>query len=268
MAAALLQTAERFRRPAEILFREAFALQLSSPRPRRIVASITFNVACSRMTYDFRQLLSWFAMVLLAGMLSGCASNDACYEPPQPEQGLRSVYVVKRAWHTGVAVAASDWPNRDWAVLGDFPDSRYLEFGWGDARFYQADQETWWLTVRAAFFSTASVVHVIGFNHPTPEALRADEVVEVHLTEDGLRKLAASIEAELKDAAPESVGGVLNGTPEPNKFYPAKRRFFFPRMCNWWTARRLQDGGCPVAAWTVILANRVIREAKGFASAP
>jgi uncharacterized protein (TIGR02117 family) len=218
------------------------------------------------MSNGFRQLLSLFATVLLAGMLAGCASNDACYELGTPGESLRSVYVIKRAWHTGVAVAASDWPDRDWSVLADFPDSRYLEFGWGDARFYQAQEETWWMAVRAAFFSTGSVVHVIGFDHPTPEALIADEVVEVHLSEDGLRKLTASIQAEFQEATPRAFGTPLRGVPEPNRFYHAKRRFFFPRMCNWWTARRLQDGGCPVAAWSVIMANRVIREAEGFAA--
>jgi len=218
------------------------------------------------MAMSFRQLLSLFATLLLAGTLSGCASHDTCYELATPGESLRSVYVVKRAWHTGVAVAAADWPNRNWSVLADFPDSRYLEFGWGDARFYQAEEETWWLTIRAAFFSTSSAVHVIGFDHPTPEALLADEVIEVHLSEDGLQKLAASIEAEFEEAAPVSYGVPLRGTPEPNKFYHAKRRFFFPRMCNWWTTRRLQDSGCPVAAWSVISANRVVREAKGFAA--
>lgn len=220
------------------------------------------------MTLGCKQLLSLFATVLLAGLLTGCASNDACYEPTVAAESLRSVYIVKRAWHTGVAVAAADWPNRDWSVLADFPDSRYLEFGWGDARFYQAEEETWWLAIRAAFFSNASAVHVIGFDRPTSEALIADEVIEVRLSPQGLRKLAASIEAEFKESSPESFGVPLRVTPQPNKFYYAKRRFFFPRMCNWWSARRLQDGDCPIAAWSVVSANRVIREAKGFASAP
>ncbi|GFE81250.1 membrane protein [Steroidobacter agaridevorans] len=222
------------------------------------------------MTHGFRQLLSLFATVLLTGLLSGCASNDACYAPTTPHESLHSVYVIKRAWHTGVAVAAADWPNRNWPVLADFPESRYLEFGWGDARFYQAPagEESWWLALRAAFFSTASVVHVIGFDRPTPEALLADEVIEVRLSAEGLRKLTASIEAEFNENTPKSFGAPLLGTPEPNKFYYAKRRFFFPRMCNWWTSQRLHDGGCPIAAWSVFSANRVIREAKGFASAP
>ncbi len=206
--------------------------------------------------------------MLLASLLAGCASNDACYEPGVPEETLRSVYVIKRGWHTGVAVAAADWPNRNWSVLADFPRSRYLEFGWGDARFYQAEEETWWLAVRAAFFSTSSAIHVIGFQDPTPNALIADEVIEVRVSAEGLRQLAQAIEQEFAQSAPAPNGASLEATPKPNEFYEGKRRFFFPRMCNWWTAKRLNEGGCPIAAWSVVSANRILREARGFAHAP
>lgn len=217
---------------------------------------------------NLRRLLSWCIPVLLATLLAGCAANDSCYEPTTPTESLRSVYVIKRAWHTGIAVAATDWPNRDWSVLRDFPASTYLEFGWGDARFYEAEEESLWLGIRAAFFSTSSAIHVIGFDQPTPQALVADEVIEVRVSEDGLKRLAQSIEREFTQTTPVATGATLHATPQPNKFYSAKRRFFFPRMCNWWTARRLEESHCPIAAWSVISANRMVREARGFAGAP
>lgn len=214
------------------------------------------------------RLLSWCATVLLASLLAGCASNEACYEPSTPAESLRSIYVVKRAWHTGIAIAAAEWPNRDWSVLRDFPDSKYLEFGWGDARFYQAEEESVWLGIRAAFFSTSSAIHVIGFDDPTTQALRADEVIEVRVSAEGLKQLAQSIEQEFTQESPVPTGAALSAIPSPNKFYSAKRRFFFPRMCNWWTARRLQESDCPIAAWSVVSANRIMREARGFAGSP
>lgn len=207
---------------------------------------------------------------MLASMLAGCASGGSCYEPSTPPESLRSVYVIKRAQHTGIAVAAADWPNRDWSVLRDFPVSTYLEFGWGDARFYQApaEQESLWLGVRAALFSTASVIHVIGFDRPATDTLLADEVIEVRVSAEGLRSLAQSIEQEFAQSEPAATGVSLNVTPKPNRFYDAKRRFFFPRMCNWWTARRLEEGSCPIAAWSVVSASRMISEARGFAGIP
>ena len=52
--------------------------------------------------------------------------------------------------------------------------------------------------------------------------------------------------------------------PAPNRFYRAHRSFYFPRMCNWWISRRLEAAGCPIRAWTVVTASRVMREARGF----
>ena len=216
---------------------------------------------------SFRQLVSWLAL-LAASVLAGCASHHACYEPSTSAASLRTIYIVKRAWHTGIAVPAADWPDREWSVLHDFPNAKYLEFGWGDARFYQAEDETFWLGVRAALFSTASTIHVIGFEQPTPAALLADEVIEVRVSAEGLQQLARSIEQEFTDPTPVATGASLNATPQPNRFYAARRRFFFPRMCNWWTARRLNDGGCPIAAWSIVTADQVTSEARGFASAP
>lgn len=217
---------------------------------------------------DLRHLLSWCLMALLGSQLTGCVSNDPCYEPTTPLESLRSVYVVKRGWHTGIAVAVADWPNREWSVLRDFPDSTYLEFGWGDAHYYEAEEETWWMAVRAAFFSTSSSIHVIGFDQPTTQALLADEVVEVRVPAGGLQRLAQSIEREFTQEQPVAKGASLSVTPQPNKFYSARRRFYFPRMCNWWTAKRLEESYCPIAAWSVISPNRMIREARGFSGKP
>src|SRR5690606_1999753 len=128
-------------------------------------------------------------------------------------------------------------------------------------------EETWWMAVRAAFFSTGSSIHVIGFDHPAAEPLLADEVIEVRVTAEGLQRLAQSIEREFKQKQPVTNGASLNLTPQPNKFYNAKRRFYFPRMCNWWTAKRLEESNCPIAAWSVVSPNRMVREARGFAGA-
>lgn len=179
---------------------------------------------------------------------------------------LRTIYIVRRGWHTGVAVAVSDWPNQAWTVLNDFPRVDYLEFGWGDERFYQAEKNTLWLGSRAALWPTSSVIHVIGLQTPIATNVHADEIVAVRIPLEGVRRLTAAIEEEFAGERPTPPSGsALASAPSPNRFYKSERRFFFPRMCNWWIARRLQNAGCPIQPWSVITASRVIREARGFA---
>lgn len=204
------------------------------------------------------------AIVLLACGLAGCVTGDACYTSATPAESLRSLYVVKRGWHTGLAIAASDWPNRQWSVLADFSDADYLEFGWGEARFYQAEQETWWMALRAALWPNPSVIHVIGVRQPFDAHLYADDIVEVRVSAEGLQRLAAAIEGEFTDANPVPTGVSVSYAPQPNRFYRAKRKFFFPRMCNWWTATLLEEAACPIKPWTVVSGGRVMREARAF----
>jgi hypothetical protein len=193
---------------------------------------------------------------------------DACYDQGERLESLRTIYVVRRGWHTGVVVAKQDWPNREWALLEEFPDSAYLEFGWGDERFYQAEKNTFWLGMRAALWPTSSVVHVIGIREPTADDVRADEIVAVRVPITGLRTLTHAIEREFAGARPVRTGVSASGMPVPNWFYEAKRSFYFPRMCNWWIASRLAEAGCPIRPWSVIAASRVMREAREFAREP
>lgn len=207
------------------------------------------------------------AVLLLVCALPGCATDGGCLDDTTPPEQVRSIYVVKRAWHTGVAIAAADWPNRDWPLLADFQGSDYLEFGWGDERFYQAEPETWWQGIRAALWPTSSVIHVIGVRSPIIENIYADDIVEVRVSVDGLRRMAAAIEQEFTERDPAATPVSLRAAPKPNHFYSARRKFFFPRMCNWWIASRLEEANCPIAPWSVVTAPRIMREARSFDSA-
>jgi hypothetical protein len=190
-------------------------------------------------------------------LLAGCSSAKTCYETAAPAETLHSIYVVRRAWHTGIIIRAADWPTPSF-LTEDFPKADYFEFGWGDAAYYQAEEETLWLGLRAALWPTSSVIHVIGLTDPLSKNARADDVVEVRVSHSGLLQLVAALNAEF--AAHTPVGRELEAAPKPNLFYSSHRSFFFPRMCNWWTAKRLQDANCPVTAWSVVTAAQVLQQ--------
>lgn len=175
-----------------------------------------------------------------------------------------TVYVVQRSWHTGIAIAASDWPSRNWSALRDFPDVEYLELGWGDERFYKAEQNTLWLGSRAALWPTPSTIHVIGLQGPLARTAQADDLLALHITQAGMRRLARSLEQEFAQGQPGAEGSQLASAPAPNRFYPGKRPFFFPRMCNWWIAMHLHAAGCAIQPWSIITSGQVMRTARGF----
>jgi uncharacterized protein (TIGR02117 family) len=205
----------------------------------------------------------WILSLLI--LMAGCSSTKSCYESAATGEALHSIYVVRRAQHTGIIVRTADWPTPSF-LIDDFPKADYLEFGWGDAAYYQAEKETIWLGLRAALWPSSSVIHVIGLTAPLDRNARADDIVEVRISKSGLLELVTAINAEF--AAQTPIGRELQSTPRPNRFYSAHRGFFFPHMCNWWTADRLKDAGCPITPWTVVTASRVLREARGFEDVP
>jgi hypothetical protein len=200
----------------------------------------------------------------LTSVISACASSETCYEPGTPPDALRTIHIVQRGWHTGVVIPAAEWPNRNWSVLREFRNVGYLEFGWGEERFYQADDTTLWDGSRAALWPSPSVVHVIGLAEPAPLGARANEVVAVKVPADGLRRLTAAIEDEFEGEEPRPNGREVSWAPSPNRFYPAKQSFYFPHLCNWWIAVRLKDAGCPIQPWTVVTASQVMERVRGF----
>jgi Protein of unknown function (DUF2459) len=214
-----------------------------------------------RFSHVFRGCV--LAIVLTIG---GCASVQSPVIDA-PSESLRSIYVIRRGWHTGIALPARDWPNRDWNVLADFPETHYLEFGWGDARFYQSEPSNLWLGSRAALWPTSSAIHVIGLREPIRDSAHARDLVEVRVPIERMHALATAIEREFAAAQPAPTGATLRIDPKPNGFYAGKRRFYFPRMCNWWTASRLREAGCLNTPATVLFASRIMEEARECAAA-
>lgn len=207
--------------------------------------------------------------IAIACLLLGCTSNPTCYETGTPDSELRTIHIVQRGWHTGILVPAADWPNTQWKLLQDFSSAAFLEFGWGDERFYQAEKTTLGMVARAALWPTPSVIHVIGLNNTQRIEIQADEIVAVRVSAEGLRTMTAGIEFAFAGEQPTpnrsgAFGSDVAWAPGPNRFYEAKRPFYFPRMCNWWVARRLEAAGCPIRAWSVVTASRIIREARNF----
>jgi hypothetical protein len=195
--------------------------------------------------------------------VSACASTETCYEAGTPPNQLRTIYVVQRGWHTGVAV-----PTAEWSFLSEFPNIEHLELGWGDERFYQAEETTLWMGIRAALWPTPSTIHAIGLAAVTPHDAWADAVVPVRVSVSGLRAMTRGIEQEFSEDEPVASGPEISTAPAPNRFYRAKRSFYFPRMCNWWIARRLEDAGCPIRPWTILTASQVIHAAHRFRGEP
>jgi uncharacterized protein (TIGR02117 family) len=198
------------------------------------------------------------AILITCSILCGCSSSVE--RTSSDAERSRVVYVVRRAHHSGIAVATADWPNRDWSVLASFPQAGYLEFGWGDAAYYQAPDPSLGVTIAAVFWPTPTVMEVIPWQ-VVAEGVEDSETVALRVSEAELRALARSID----DSFVQPISATGNGYDVSRGralFYHARGKFHMFRMCNRWTAERLQLAGCSVRPRLTMTASQAITAAK------
>jgi uncharacterized protein (TIGR02117 family) len=204
------------------------------------------------------------AFLATCTILCGCSSSVE--RASSDTERSRVVYVVRRAHHSGIAIATADWPNRDWPVLARFPQTRYLEFGWGDAAYYQAPDPSLGVTIAAVFWPTPTVMEVIPWQ-VVAEGVEDSETVALRVSDAELQAIAKSIDESFVQPISATGSGynVANGRA---LFYHARGKFHTFRMCNRWTAERLQLAGCSVRPQLVMTASQAITAAKRCEAAP
>lgn len=202
------------------------------------------------------------AIICLLTLVVGCAAPVKSLFPPAPGQPVRPVYVVNHGWHTGLVVERAAFDHADWAR--DFAGADSVEFGWGDAAYYPAERPGLWLATKALFWPTPSVLHVVGVSGPVTNSFPHQEIVRVDLSEAGLERLRAHIEKTFaldKTGKAQVVGPGLYGD---GKFYRARGKFYFPKMCNRWVATGLRAAGCPISPLRSITAGHVMSQTRTF----
>jgi uncharacterized protein (TIGR02117 family) len=150
-----------------------------------------------------------------------------------------AVFVVAQASHTGLAVRVADIPAPLVPEKRDFPRADWLEFGWGDRDYYMAPNPGPWLSFKAAFLPSRSVVHVAGVRGELGNAFPGAEIVEIPISRAALEGLLRYVH----DAF-ERNGGAA--PPLGRGFYPGRETFHLLRTCNVWTAGALRAAGLPV----------------------
>lgn len=208
--------------------------------------------------YCFAMKLLCVAVLATCAILCGCSSSDE--RTSSDAERSRVVYVVRRAHHSGIAIATADWPNRDGPVLASFPQARYLEFGWGDAAYYQAPDPALGVTIAAVFWPTPTVMEVIPWQ-VIAEGFEDSETVALRVSNAEFLAIAQAID----DSFVQPISATGNGYDVPNGrslFYDARGKFHMFRMCNRWTAERLKLAGCSVRPRLMMTASQAITAAK------
>jgi uncharacterized protein (TIGR02117 family) len=171
------------------------------------------------------------------------------------EPACNSVFIVHNAWHAAIVLKREDLSSDALPELVDFPDAKFIEFSWGDRDFFTDPNAGVWAALRAAFWSSGSVLHLVGFNDGVAEFYRGSETTELRLAPPAYRLLIDFLSHAF--ARPASAGRAQSspGLFAYSRFYPATARFSLLRTCNTWVAEALSAAGLPLSPSGVLTAG-------------
>ena len=123
-------------------------------------------------------------LLLAPFLLSACLSEPNAVKPVNETNVTREkeIYVVSHDWHTGFVVPAQQIQSQLPKLTERFGDTPYIEFGWGDKEFYQAEEATIGSTLSAIMWPTESVIHAVAVPEKVHEYFPNSQVIKLCLS--------------------------------------------------------------------------------------
>lgn len=190
--------------------------------------------------------------------------------PSGPGPNVSDVSVVSDGWHAAIVVPRMQLVETGLVPeVGEFPQARFIEFGWGDRAFYPARKKTLGMTLDAAFRPTPAIIHIAG-RIRSPELIYGDaNVVSIAMTRQTFRHMIGVLDSYIDRREGGRSYPVASGLHPNSNFYLARGGFHLFNNCNTWTARILRAGGVNLSPVGVITAGQLmsqLREKNGSSS--
>jgi len=173
---------------------------------------------------------------------------------PLPPSGAYRVYVADWGYHAAIVVEQP----RGW-TLGPPGEERapFLEYAWGDRRFYLESDYRPHAIFATMALPTATVLYLDGRPDPPPLAGARAAFVRT-VDERALHALLRTLDRSIR-RAPQRTRARLyaRAAGYAGGFYPAHGAYLWTRNCNWWTVERLREAGLARRGRGVVFSGQV-----------
>ncbi len=235
-----------------------------SSKPQWLTFASLFSFFRDQGFLMIRSLTVLCAHLALVSLLSACATEPRALEPGLHGEGAGEpdvVYVVNHGWHTGLVLPAGKVQSLIPALKKRFGDVSHIEFGWGDKGFYQANEITTELALRAMFWSSGSVIHAVAVPGRPDQYFRNSQVRTLCLDGAGHASLLAFVVSSFDRGATGEVVELKNGLYGDSQFYAGRGSYHLMNTCNKWTAKALQSAGLDLSPTFMLTASSVMDHA-------
>jgi uncharacterized protein (TIGR02117 family) len=215
---------------------------------------IVVNLGGRGKTIRLLLLLSLSTLICACSNAPRVAGNP----PDFSGDGPHPVYITHHGWHTGVVVPAPPMQERLPGLEERFPAARYLEFGWGDKNYYQAEDASARLAIQAALWPTDTVMRVIAVSGQVENRARASGLVGLCVDRESLDALLDFLEQSFS----KNRGGELQASQTRSEinsqFFEGSGQYHLFNTCNTWIARALRTMGMDISPTLKLTAGSVV----------
>jgi uncharacterized protein (TIGR02117 family) len=180
------------------------------------------------------------------------------------EPSCKPVFVVYDTWHAAIVLLKADIPLHALPELVDFAEADFVEFSWGDKDYFPDPNAGIFTGLKAAFWSSGSVLHVVGFNGPVKLFYPTAKIVELRLSTHAYGRLLDYLFHTFSRPVPGGRAQASAGLFAYSRFYPATHKFSLLKTCNTWVAEALKAAGLPVSPGHVMTADSVATQLSGL----
>jgi len=201
-------------------------------------------------------------MILFASFLGACVASPINSEIIDECEALESgtFYIVNHGLHTGIAVKRTDLTEIVPSLENDLQSGEYLEVGWGDERFYQAQTVTPGMAIQAMLWPTESVLHVVGIPDTPQRYFPKNEILEISVHQPGYEKLLGYIADTFDRTSDGHITRLGPGLYGNSHFYRATGSFHTFNTCNTWVAKVIETSGYPITSDGIIRAENLLSQ--------
>jgi uncharacterized protein (TIGR02117 family) len=213
-----------------------------------------------------KQLLRDLAhpIFLVIFLIHACSKPTVEMRFREEGKNVKSVFIVHDSWHSAIVIKKTDISAAILPELRDFSDAEYLEFSWGDRDYFPAPDPGLALALKAAFWSSGSVLHVVGLNGAMEKLFPNAEIIEVGLSEEAFQRLVKFVSDTFSRSHPAVPAEARPGLSSNARFYSAEGKFSILRTCNTWVAEALSSAGLPISPGSVITASSLGNQVRPF----
>jgi hypothetical protein len=177
-----------------------------------------------------------------------------------PAGQVPTAYVARRGWHIDVGFAVGDLVAPLSSMTGDFPDARYVFFGFGDMHYLVAKHHGG-ASMAAALWPGRGIILVTTLKVAPALAFQADQLVALKLSQVQSRDLQDFIWKSLVRID----GAVTVYQPGPydgGYYYLAVPKYSALHTCNTWVAESLRWAGFKIHSAAVVFSGQLWSQAK------